>query len=111
MDDFTPSRLVMHDHGGFSLCFDDFDATYNLLEARDLQGGGYTWHAIVESLVRLHAPEISSRVDYDPEGSMFVAYGTDRDALLRVAQLIRRATEDQAVLLEAIDHADEELLE
>ncbi|NJO13073.1 MAG: TetR family transcriptional regulator, partial [Gammaproteobacteria bacterium] len=94
MDDFTPSRLVTHDHGGFSLCFDHFDATYETLEARDLQGGGYTWHAIVESLVRLHAPEISSRVDYDPEGSMFVAYGTDREALLRVAQLIRRAIEE-----------------
>jgi Immunity protein 51 len=61
--------------------------------------------------VRLHAPEIRSAVKYDPEGSMFVAYGTDRNALLTVAQLIRRAATDESVLLEALANADEDLLE
>jgi hypothetical protein len=110
MDDYAPSRLVTHD-GSYSVCFDDFSAHGDLLEAHGLQGGGYTWHAIVESLVRLHAPEIKDRVKYDPEAGMFVAYGTDLEALRVVAGLIRRATQDEAVLVEALEHADEGLLE
>jgi Immunity protein 51 len=86
MDEFAPSRLVTQDDGSFSLCFDDFNAASSIMDEKGLQGGGYTWHAIVEALVRLHAPEIQSVVNYDPEGSMFVAYGTDRAALLTVAR-------------------------
>jgi Immunity protein 51 len=111
MDEFAPSRLVAQDDGSFSLCFDDFTAGSDIMDEKGLQGGGYTWHAIVEALVRLRAPEIQAAVKYDPEGSMFVAYGTDRDALLTVAQLIRRATTDESVLLEALENADEDLLE
>lgn len=111
MDEFSPSRLVEREDGSFSLTFDDFGATELTMTARGLEGGGYTWHAVVESLVRLHAPELEERVRYDPEGSMFAAYGDDREALLTVAQLIRRAIGDDAVLLEAIDNADEDLLE
>jgi Immunity protein 51 len=111
VDDFSPSRLVEHDNGSYSLCFDDFDVHYDFFEARELQGGGYTWHAVVESLVRLHAPQLVDRVKYDPEGSMFVAYGDHRDALLTVAQLIRRANDDESVLLEAVEAADPDLLE
>ena len=110
-EEFTPSRLVGHDDGSYSLCFDDFGTSEDIMVTRGLEGGGYTWHAVVESLVRLHAPSIADRVGYDPEASMFAAYSDDREALLTIAQLIRRAIADEAVLLEAIDNADEDLLE
>jgi hypothetical protein len=110
MDEFSPSRLVTHDDY-YSLCFDEFNSTYDLLEARELQGGGYTWHAIVDALVRTRAPQIAHVVKYDPEGSMFVAYGSDLEALKTVAGLIRSALENEAVLLEALEAADPDLLE
>jgi hypothetical protein len=103
--------LVTHDDGSYSLCFDDFGVHAALLEERGLEGGGYTWHAIVESLVRFHTPQLQDRVKYDPEGSMFVAYGTDRDALLAVDELIRRAQNDASLVIKAIEHANPDLLE
>jgi hypothetical protein len=86
MDEFAPSRLVTQDDGSFSLCFDDFNAGSGIMDERGLQGGGYTWHAIVEALVRLHTPDIKAAVSYDPEGSMFVPYGMDRAALLEARE-------------------------
>jgi hypothetical protein len=109
-DEYAPSRLVTQDNG-YSLCFDAFELSDDALEARGLEGGGYTWHAIVDSLVRLHAPEIVERVNCDPEAGMFVAYGDELEALRVVAGLIRRAIQDEALLLEAVAHADPDLLE
>lgn len=110
MDEFAPCRLVEHENS-YSLCFDQFETYEALMDQKELQGGGYTWHAIVDSLVKKHHPELSSVVKYDPEGSMFVAYGSDQAALKKVALLIRQAQEDEAVLLQAIKDADPELLE
>lgn len=32
-------------------------------------------------LIRTQVPQVEGRVRFDPEGSMFCAYGTDREAL------------------------------
>jgi Immunity protein 51 len=111
MDEFAPCFLVDQEDGSYSLCFDRFELVGDALAARELQGGGYTWHAIVEGLLRTHAPQLEGVVDYDPEASMFVAYGTDREALKTVAELIRRAVSEPAFLTQALESADPELLE
>ncbi len=111
MDEFDPCFLVDQEDGSYSLCFDRFELVGDALEARELQGGGYTWHAIVEALVRTHTPELEGAVNYDPEAGMFVAYGRSREVLKTVAALIRRAVNEPAWLLQALDNADPELLE
>ena len=119
MNGFDPAKLVEHSLDGtssrFSLILDPFGSIHNptspVFEAHGLEAGGYGWHGVVQALVRLHAPEIADRVKYDPESSMFAAYGDDRDALLRVAQLIRAVQSDPTLLAEAIIHADPDLLD
>jgi hypothetical protein len=107
---YEPCRLLEHD-GTYSLVFDDFDATAEVFEEMDQQGGGYGWHGVVEALVRMKAPALRKKVNYDPEASMFVAYSKDRDALKEVAGLIRAAVKDPALLREAIENADPELMD
>jgi hypothetical protein len=109
-DDFAPSRLVEHTFDGatsrYSLTFDDFGPCADAFEARGFDAGGYSWHGVVETLVKMEAPELTDQIGYDPESSMFAAYGNDRDALLRVAQLIREVQTNRELLERVLDNVD-----
>jgi hypothetical protein len=109
-DDLAPSRLVEHTFDGatslYSLTFDDFGPCADAFEARGFDAGGYSWHGVVETLVKLEAPEIADQIGYDPESSMFAAYGNDRDALLRVAELIREVQTNRELLERVLDNVD-----
>jgi hypothetical protein len=116
-DEFAPARLVEHDDSAnpYSLILDPFGPIYlttgSVFESHGLDAGGYAWKGVVEALVRMRAPEIADRIKYDPESSMFAAYSNDRDALLRVAQLIREVQNDPVLLEEAITNAGLDLLD
>jgi hypothetical protein len=117
-DEFEPAQLVTHENSDnrYSLILDPYGPIYlttgSVFEAHGLdESGGYAWHGVVDALVRMRAPEIVDRVKYDPESGMFAAYGNDRDALLRVAQLIREVQHDPDLLEKAIADADPELLD
>lgn len=103
--------LGRNERGFYSLTFSAFDKVDHVPKLHDRQGGGYTWHAIVDSLVRMRAPEIASFIDYDPEGNTFVALSTDENALRTVAGLIAEAVGDPALLRKAIANADPSILE
>jgi hypothetical protein len=111
VDDVAPCRLVDHGEGRFSLCFDDFRMPrLRAFDERGLAGNGYTWEAVVDALVRRRRPELVDHVGYDSETAMFVATGA-RTTLLAVAELVRLAIDDAAVLKAAIDAAAPDRLE
>lgn len=111
-DEFAPCRLVEHDDGTFSITFDAFEPAADVFAEHGYEdAGGYAWHGVVEAMVRARAPKIKKLVKYDPEGSMFAAYGKDRDALKQVAALIRDALADREVLAEFIEKADPDLMD
>jgi hypothetical protein len=119
MDEFAPTKLVEHTHEGassrYSIILDPYGPIYlttsSIFETHGLEPSGYAWHGVAEALVRLHAPEIADLVKFDPESSMFAAYGNDRNALLRVAQLIREVQNNPDMLEVALEHANPELLD
>ena len=107
----APCRLVDHGGGRYSLCFDDYAMpAMPLFEQLGLQGGGYTWEAVVRTLVKLRHPDLASQLTYDSEAGMFVAIGP-RQALVTVARLIQAAIGDPLVLRTAIERADPDTLE
>lgn len=110
-DDFAPCRLVEHEDGTLSLYFNDFGPTAAFMERHQLQGGGYTWEAVADSLLRLRNPGILKALEFDPEGSMLFVHSRDKEALRAVAALIHQAQADETLLQEAVSHADPELLE
>jgi hypothetical protein len=109
--DFAPCQLIEHDEGSCSLLFTDFHPTEALFLEMGREGGGYGWHGVVDALVRMKAPHLAGLLDYDPEGSMFVALSEDREALGVVAGLIRASIADPDLLWEAIRHADPDLMD
>jgi hypothetical protein len=109
--DVAPCRLVDHGEGRYSLCLDDFRMPrVALFDERGLQGGGYTWEALSDSLARLRRPELVGGLTYDSEAGMFVAIGT-RPTLVALAHLIQEAMEDETLLRAALDTADPDRLE
>jgi hypothetical protein len=109
--DVAPCRLVDHGEGRYSLCLDDFRMPrVALFDERGLQGGGYTWEALADSLARLRRPELVDGLSYDSEAGMFVAIGT-RPTLVALAHLLQEAMDDEALLRAALDAADPDRLE
>ena len=109
-DHLAPCRIDEQGDGTFSLSFDDFDPMAESFEELGQEGGGFGWHGVVEALVRMKAPHLAGRLEYDPEASMFVSLSPERRALEEVAGLIRDAIGDPALLREAIENADPELM-
>ena len=111
MSKWEPCQFIDYEDGRYGLLFEDFGPTQEYLEEREFMGGGYTWHGIVDGLVRTRAPEIAEDLEFDPESSLFVVRSTRREALATVADLIRAAQADEKVLQEGLDNADESILE
>lgn len=114
-DDWSPCRHI--DYGEelgdprYGVMFDDFKGTQEALEAKGLMGGGYTWHGIVEAMIRMKYPEFAEQIGYDPESSMFCARSSNLAALRCVAVCIREAVTDASMLEEAIRNADDSIIE
>ena len=118
-EDWTPCRFIDYREfleeedivSRFGLMFDEFGPTQQFLESQGLMGGGYTWHAIVESMIRKKDPALNAELNYDPEGSMFCVRSSNQNALQTVLECIRNALADSKVLQDAIDSADPSVIE
>ncbi len=114
-DDWTPCRHIDYgeDMGDprYGVMFDDFGRTQDTLESKGFMGGGYTWHGIVEALIRTQHADYVDDIIYDPESSMFCARSSNLDALHCVADCIRNALADSDVLQKAIGNADDSIIE
>lgn len=55
---------------------------------------GYFWEGVAEVLVRTQAPHLDGRFDYDSEGGMFCAHGTDQAALRELAAQMATVVSD-----------------
>ena len=108
-NDIAP--FLMSEHAGsFSLLLVDFDSGAAVFEAKGYECGGYAWHGVADSLMRLRAPHLLDRIQFDPEGSMFAAHGPDRDALEELGRVLKAALDDHDLLRTAIENADPELM-
>lgn len=81
--------MVETSTGAYSLCLDagttDVD---EVIEELGHEPNGYFWEGVAQLLVDAEAPHLRGRFDYDPEGGMFVAHGSDRPALDELAVLL-----------------------
>jgi hypothetical protein len=89
----------------------EFDACANVFEEMGYEAGGYAWHGVVDSLVRLHAPQLRRKIKFDPEASMFAAYSKKLDVIRQIAELIRAAMNSPDLLREAIENANPDLMD
>jgi hypothetical protein len=100
---FAPGGLVKHDDN-YSLVYAKFPHC-EAFEELGIEGGGYTWHGLVEHVLRQDAPHALEKLDFDPEGSMFVALSKDLSALQAVGRALAKL-EDPAFLTQVATTAD-----
>lgn len=90
-----PLKLFETSPGKWSLLLDaGTTAVDGLVEESGLDPGGYFWEGVARFLVQTRAPELDGRVSYDPEASMFCAYGPDRAALEELGTLLAAVAGD-----------------
>ncbi|MFJ8582069.1 Imm51 family immunity protein [Micromonospora sp. NPDC093277] len=90
-----PLRLVETTPGNYSLLLDaGSTAVDEVIEKLGHEPNGYFWEGVAQLLVSTEAPTLESRFDYDPEGGMFCAYGTDRSALEELAAQMATVAND-----------------
>ncbi|WP_405090654.1 immunity 51 family protein [Micromonospora sp. NBC_01392] len=91
----TLLRLIETTPGRFSLLLDAGTTPVDaLVEELGHEPNGYFWEGVAEVLVSTEAPTLRGRFAYDPEGGMFCAYGTDRQALQELEALLNLVASD-----------------
>ena len=106
----TEINILHYPDGRFCLTVMDADeATYALFDERELQGGGYTWECIVQSLVEMRLPDALPRLHFGAEADNMHVDSDDRQLLEQVAALVQAAIADRELLVAAMEHAGENL--
>lgn len=107
--EFSPFRLFEGEQGRFSLMLTDEHMVdvMDVFEAEGREGNGYDWTGVARQVVRLH-PELTKKLEMDPEAGTFVAHGRDRAALEALGQELCGAFHDRERLRELIRGADRE---
>lgn len=63
---------------------------------------GYGWADVALGVMRTLAPDLERKVSMDPEAGTFVASSEDREALVRLGQLLSDAYHDRAKLTQLV---------
>ncbi|MDQ0370768.1 Imm51 family immunity protein [Catenuloplanes indicus] len=81
-----PLSLIETKPGAYSLILHAGSTPVDeVIEELGHEPNGYFWEGVAQLVVRSDAPHLEGRFRYDPEGSMFCAYGADRAALEELA--------------------------
>jgi hypothetical protein len=76
-----PFVLAETSPGRYSLLLSTFDAAAPAFETSGIDAGGYAWEGVARYVVENDAAALGERIQFDPEASMFCAYGDDRAGL------------------------------
>jgi BRCT domain type II-containing protein len=85
----APLKLIETTPGNYSLLMNVGDTKVDELVFKlGHEPNGYFWEGVAEVLVQTEANQLEERVNYDPEGSMFCAFGEDKAALNELGVLM-----------------------
>ena len=104
----TELNIFEAEEGKFCLTITETDdATYDLFEEMELQGGGYTWEGIVNSLINIKMPNLLQKLEMGAEADNMYVYCNEREQLVLLKELALSATKDHSLLIKAINAAEE----
>ena len=109
MDDLSPfdiSEIATDDGVTYYLSSAQFQNYEDAFVECGYEGGGYDWEAVARQVIREKASYLEDQVKFDPEASMFTAYGSDRNLLLELGKLMREVFGNRQALIDAINAAD-----
>lgn len=112
MDDTTihPFRVYIHEDESnqASLLLTDFNEKEHIFAERadeGWEGGGYGWNSVAQVVLEERTPELIGKINFDPEGSMFAAYGEVAPIKLFAAAM-KAVYDDDAALRDVLSRAE-----
>jgi hypothetical protein len=103
----TPLSLVELSRGAWSLVLPAGETpAEQAISDSGHAGNGYFWEGVAQRLVEERAPDLATRLSYDPEAGAFVAYGPDQDALTQLGRLMATVANDRERLAALIARAE-----
>ncbi|GAA3455199.1 immunity 51 family protein [Dactylosporangium matsuzakiense] len=104
----TPLKIIETRPGNHSLLLNaGSTAVDGAVAELGHEPNGYFWEGVARLIVAAKDPELEGRFKYDPEGGMFVAYGTDVAALEKLGTMMAAVANSPARLREIVALAQE----
>lgn len=108
-DQIRPFVLIQHDGGNVSMILNVGEYKAELFKSRadeGFEGNGYDWGSLAAVFLEEKMPELAGVIRFDPEGSMFCAYSSEREAIYRFAAGFKQACEDDALIRDLFARAE-----
>lgn len=87
------------------------EATVAFLNTHGLEGNGYTWAGIVDSIARLELASEHASFGWSPEADDLLVTCRERAPLERLRAAVARYAADESLLKNAIAKADPEMMD
>ncbi|WP_316245752.1 Imm51 family immunity protein [Paenibacillus senegalimassiliensis] len=107
--DIAPFKLVDQGERGMSVILPVGSYLTELFASRadeGFEGSGYDWTSLAFVYLAEQMPDLEGIVRFDPEGSMFCAYSSDREALKAFAVGFKQACENEALIRDLFSRAE-----
>lgn len=104
----SPFFWSEHDNSA-SVCLEVGSYKNEIFEARaeeGFEGSGYDWASLAKVFLEEQHPELVGIVKFDPEGSMYCAYSSDKEALKQFAVAFKAAIENEALIHDLFSRAE-----
>lgn len=104
----TPFFWSEHEDSA-SVCLTVGDYKNEVFKAREadgFEGTGYDWASLAKVFLAEKQPQFAGTVKFDPEGSMYCAYSSDKEALKQFAIAFKEAVEDEDLINDLFSRAE-----
>lgn len=93
----------------YSVCLTVGEYLQEVFDTREdegFEGNGYDWGSLAQVFLNEKCPELQEKIDFDPEGSMFVAYSENKEALIDFISKFKEACENREEILDLFSRAE-----
>lgn len=70
------------------------------------EGNGYDWASLANVFLEENAKNLVGVIEFDPEGSMYCVFSSDKEALKRFSLLFKQACEDKPLIMDLFSRAE-----
>lgn len=106
--EIAPFFWVEHSSGA-SVCLNVGTYLQDVFDTRadeGFEGGGYDWGSLAQVFLEERCYDLSEKIKFDPEASMFCAYSDDKAALMEFIRNFKAACEDKPLILDIFSRAE-----
>lgn len=103
-----PFFWVEHDTS-YSVCLTVGEYLQEVFDTREdegFEGNGYDWASLAQVFLDEKCQNLQEKVNFDPEGSMFVAYSKDKNSLVEFIYKFKETCENKKEILDLFSRAE-----